>query len=299
MRCACIDIGSNTTRLLVARRGDAPGALDELCSEREFTRLGADRGADGALAPDRIALVADAVARQVALVGGFEVDVLRVVATAAVRDAPNGDDLVAAVRDHAGVEVEVLTGEQEAALAFRGAVQTRADMPEDDWVGVVDVGGGSTEIVCGTRAGGVAWSRSFPIGSGMLTDRHVVSPCPRVDELAAIRAEALRHLRGALPDAPRPQYALAAGGSATSLHRFTAGDLGAAALARALAALCDGTAEEVAVQRDLSPERVRMLPAGIVVLDVVRRALNCDLRTGTGGLREGVLLAALEPPVSG
>ncbi len=290
MRCACIDIGSNTTRLLVAACDAAGGALRDVAADRAFTRLAAGRAADGSIAPDRIALVAEVVAAQAALADRAGAEVLRVVATAAVRGAPNAAALCAAVRARAGVGVEVIGAEEEARLAFAGALGSLAALPAPaDRVGVVDVGGGSTELICGTAAAGVGWMRSFPIGSGVLTERHVGGGCPAVPELAALRAEVAAAFAGL--EAPTPHAAYAVGGSATSLGRLTGGQLHAASLARALAALCSGPTAEVAERLELHPDRVRVLPAGIVLLQEAARALAVPLHIAAGGLREGVVLA--------
>ncbi len=292
MRCACIDIGSNTTRLLVAEPGTGELALRDVAADRAFTRLGVGRGPDGSIDPERIALVAAVVEAQVAQARAAGAAALRAVATAAVRGAPNAPALCAAIEERAGVRVEVIGAEQEARLAFAGAIGTLAATAApgpDDRVGVVDVGGGSTELVCGTTAGGVDWVRSFPIGSGVLTERHVRGDCPTAPELAALRDETARTLAGV--ERPSPVAAYAVGGSATSLGRLTGGELSHASLARALDALCSGPAELVALRLGLHPDRVRMLPAGIVVLGEAARALGVPLRVTSGGLREGVILA--------
>ncbi len=290
MRCACIDIGSNTTRLLVAEPGTGGAVLRDVAADRAFTRLGAGRGPDGSLAPARIDAVAAVVAVQVAQARAAGATALRAVATAAVRGAPNQLALCAAVEERAGVRVEVIDAEQEARLAFSGAIDTLAAAPgTDDRVGVVDVGGGSTELVCGTLATGASWVRTFPIGSGGLTERHVRGECPSAEELEALRAEVARTLAGLEP--PTPGTAYAVGGSATSLGRLTGGRLHPASLAHALDALCSGPVDVVARRLGLHPDRVRMLPAGIVVLGEAARALGVPLQIASGGLREGVILA--------
>ena len=291
MRCACIDIGSNTTRLLVAEPGTGGAVLRDVAADRAFTRLGAGRAADGSIGPERIAAVAEVVAAQVAQARQAGAGALRAVATAAVRGAPNRAALCAAVEARAGVAVEVIDAEEEARLAFAGATGTLAGLrPRPaERLGVVDVGGGSTELVCGTLSEGVGWSRSFAIGSGTLTERHVTGACPTREELAALREEVKRTFAGL--DAPTPRGAYAVGGSATSLGRLTGGELHPASLARALGALCAGPADAVARALGLHPDRVRMLPAGIVVLDEAARALGVPLRIAAGGLREGVILA--------
>ena len=287
-------MGSNTTRLLVAEATDVGGPLRDVTAERAFTRLAAGRGPDGRLDEARVERACAEVARQAAIAraAGVPDARLRVVATAAVRAAPDGAEVCRRLGEAAGVQAELLSGEQEAGFAFEGAVRTLATPPEDATrVGVVDVGGGSTELVCGTRAEGVGWRRSFAIGSGALTERHVAGPCPSARELAALRAEAAAVL--ADHGAPSPQVAYAVGGSATSLFRLTAGRLHAASLQQALDRLCGGPVDDVAERLGLHPDRVRVLPAGIVILAEAARALGVELRIAAGGLREGVLLDTL------
>ena len=162
MLCACIDIGSNTTRVLVA---DVEGGrLREVLQQRAFTRIGGSLRA-GVLAPEKIAEVAAVVAGQRQLVEELGVASLRVVATAAIRGASNAGDFCAALRRDGGVAVEVLDGAEEARLAFLGATRTLG-APLDGTVGVVDVGGGSTELAIGTVPEGATWSESFRVGSG-------------------------------------------------------------------------------------------------------------------------------------
>src|SRR4051794_41452982 len=181
MLCACIDIGSNTTRVLVADVED--GRLREVLQRRAFTRIG--KGLKGGGIPrEKIDEVAGVVADQRRVVEQLGADALRVVATAAIRAAANQDEFAAALREAAGVDVHVLDGAEEARLAFLGATRTLG-RSLDGRVGVVDVGGGSTEIAVGTVAGGVEWWTSLPFGSGVLADRFLHSDPPSTEELAA------------------------------------------------------------------------------------------------------------------
>src|SRR3954466_16125896 len=146
MLCACIDIGSNTTRVLVADVED--GGLREVLQRRAFTRLG--KGLKGGEIPRaKIDEVARVVAEQRLLIEQLGADAMRVVATAAIRAAANQDQFAAALRDAAGVDGPVLDGEEEAGRAFLGATRTLG-RSLDGRVGVVDVGGGSTELAVGT-----------------------------------------------------------------------------------------------------------------------------------------------------
>ena len=283
MRCACIDIGSNTIRLLVADRTGAE--LAEVMQLRAFTRLGRGLDATGRIAAEKLAAAADEVSLQTRAARETGAESIRVVATAAVRRAANGAELCAAVEAACGMPVEVITGEEEARLAFVGA--TRGLVAEGP-VGVVDVGGGSTELVVGTLAGGVQWCESLPLGSGDLSEEHMRSDPPRPEEIAALRA----HVAAAFApiSAPAATLGLAVGGSATSLYRLLGAVLDGPALQRGLQLLGSQTVGEAAARWALDEQRVRLLPAGIVLLEAAGHALGCSLQVASGGLREGVLM---------
>jgi exopolyphosphatase/guanosine-5'-triphosphate,3'-diphosphate pyrophosphatase len=289
VRAACIDIGSNTTRLLVAEPDPSrPGALIEVAAHRAFVRLSAAERRDG-LPPDKVQAIAEAVAEQALVARASGIDGLRVVATAALRAAPGREALLAHLSAAAGVVVEVLSGEDEARLAFAGATAPLAGIAQT--VVVADVGGGSTELAAGTPGRPPDWWASLPIGSGALADAHLRGDPPGSAELAAARAEAAAVIASA--GCPEADVAWAVGGSATSLRRLCGDDLTAAALDDALLRLVDRPAVEAALHHDLHVERVRLLPAGLVLLAEVARAASCPLHVGSGGLREGVILDLL------
>jgi len=283
IRCACIDIGSNTTRLLVAESHE--GRLQEVLAQRAFTRLGSSKRAG--ISEEKVVEVAELVASQVRMARECGVETIRVVATAAIRQAPNRDAFCEAVETAAGLPVIVLSGDDEARLAFAGATRTLHHVPLGE-IGVVDVGGGSSELVVGTMAEGVSWSASFHVGSAFLADGYLRSDPPSVDELDRVRAHVVGVFEGL--DAPQPDVAYAVGGSATSLRRVVGAELNHTARAHGLRVLGAATAEEVALRYELHPERVRVLPAGMLLLDEAARVLGCPLRIASGGLREGVVL---------
>jgi exopolyphosphatase/guanosine-5'-triphosphate,3'-diphosphate pyrophosphatase len=288
MRCACVDIGTNTTRLLVAER--AGDGLVEVAAVRRFLRMSA--GPDGAIPDAAVADVAALVADHVRLAREHGAASVHAVATAAIRGAPNRDDLCRAVHAAAGVEVEVLTGEAEAALAFAGALASSVDLP-DGPLGVIDVGGGSSELVTGSAREGVTWWASFDVGSGVLADRHLRSDPPALEELAAVRADVDAALDGVAP--PPAGVVLAVGGSATSLAAAAGGELAPETIARVLSVLIGMPAHAAARRLGLPVERVRLLPAGLLLLEAAWTAFGqVPLRVARGGLREGVILRALD-----
>jgi exopolyphosphatase/guanosine-5'-triphosphate,3'-diphosphate pyrophosphatase len=285
MLCGCIDIGTNTTRVLVAEARN--GHLTEVLQRRAFTRLGRGLKAGETIPEARIAETAGVVAEQRALAEQVGAAPIRTVATAVIRHAANRDEFCAAVRELGGVDVCVLDGEQEARLAFLGATRTLG-RPLAGRVAVVDVGGGSTELAVGTLAGGVEWWASLAFGSGLLADAYLTSDPPAAAELEAVRAHAVGALAGI--SAPAVDTAVAVGGSAASLRRLVGAVLDPEGLQAALSLLCGGPAADVAFRLDLDVERVRLMPAGLLALDAAAQALGHPLQIGRGGLREGVLL---------
>jgi exopolyphosphatase/guanosine-5'-triphosphate,3'-diphosphate pyrophosphatase len=287
VRRACIDIGSNTTRLLVA---DCPnGEISRVHEERAFTHIGRDRLADGSIPPEKLAQVAAVVAGQLETARRLDCSEVRAVATASVRRAANGPQLAAAVREHCGLEVRILTGEEEARLAFVGAAGSFGRVPVGA-LGVVDVGGGSSELVVGRVPDEIRWSTSFPLGSGDLTVRFLRSDPPSSAELAAAREEVNATI-GKL-DVPRPDEAAAVGGSAASLARLAGRILDPAAFVRALGRLVAAPCHEIAQRFGLDAERVRLLPAGLLILEAASYSFETPLVVTAGGLREGVLMEA-------
>jgi exopolyphosphatase / guanosine-5'-triphosphate,3'-diphosphate pyrophosphatase len=284
---ACIDVGSNTTRLLVAE--PHLGWLRPLRAERAFTRLGEGLVAGGTISQDKVAATVAVVAEQVGLARELGARTIEIVATAAIRDAANRADLVAAVEAETGAPLHVLSDEDEARLAFAGATR---GLSFDGSISVVDVGGGSTEVVVGTVETGVAWFASFRIGSGVLTDRYLHSDPPGQAELDAARRHAHEAFVGLEP--PPSDRAIAVGGSATSLRRLVGPTLEPQLLARS-AALLSATPASVAAGRfGLEPERVRLLPAGMAILSELVERVGLPLEVARGGLREGVILELAE-----
>jgi exopolyphosphatase/guanosine-5'-triphosphate,3'-diphosphate pyrophosphatase len=287
-RAACIDIGSNTTRLLVAEPAPGrPGALVEVAAHRAFVRLTAFERRSG-IPEEKARAIADAVAEQALTARANDIAALRVVATAALRDAPGRDRLIARLSEAAGVPVEVLSGEEEARLAFAGATASLAMRDGVENVVVADVGGGSTELAWGAPGGAPTWWASLPIGSGALAEARFTTDPPSAAELDAARADAAAAIAAA--GCPAADVAWAVGGSATSLRRLVGPVLDEESLGAALEAVVSDRCAAVARRFDLDAERVRLLPAGLAILEEAARAFGAPLTLGLGGLREGVVL---------
>jgi exopolyphosphatase / guanosine-5'-triphosphate,3'-diphosphate pyrophosphatase len=211
-RVAVVDIGTNSTRLLVAEVED--GAITELQRESIVTRLGEGVDATGRLGDEPQARVFAALDKYAAAIEHHGADRRFVVMTSAVRDAANGADFAATVTGRYGLEGRTLSGEDEARLSFLGATTGR---DADDPLLVIDIGGGSTEMIVGAR-GTVDFHVSTQVGVVRHTERHLHSDPPTADELAALAADARPALEAAVPAEVRrrARAAVAVAGTATS-----------------------------------------------------------------------------------
>jgi exopolyphosphatase / guanosine-5'-triphosphate,3'-diphosphate pyrophosphatase len=289
MLCAAIDIGSNTTRVLVAEPDE--GQLRKVMEQRAYTRIGKDAKHDGAVSVEKVEEVADVVCTQVRLAEELGAERIRIVATAAIREADNRDEFSAAVAAEAGRPVEVLSEEEEGRLAFIGATKTLGH-PVEGLIGVVDVGGGSSEVILGTVGGGVEEVHSFPIGSGSLAEELISCDPPAPGEILALRDRLAAQFDGV--ELRRPEQAVAVGGSATSLRKLVGAVLEYETLERAIRVLSSDPAAEVARRFELDPRRVEILASGVLILEQLTRLLGQPLQIGKGGLREGVILEQLK-----
>lgn len=294
MRCAAIDIGSNTTRVLVAE--PEGGQLRTVMEQRAYTRIGKDSKKEGAISGEKVAEVAEVVATQVRMAEELGANAIRIVATAAIREASNKEEVAAEIASAAGMDVDVLSEGEEGRLAFIGATKALGH-PVDGQIAVVDVGGGSSEIVFGTVAGGVASVRSFKIGSGSLTEDHLSSDPPSPSEIRSLRDGIADAFEGV--EVARPEQAVAVGGSATSLRKLVGTVLEYETLERGIRVLCGDTTADVARRFELDPRRVQMLPAGVLLLEKLSELLGQPLQIGKGGLREGVVLTLLKGTSNG
>jgi exopolyphosphatase/guanosine-5'-triphosphate,3'-diphosphate pyrophosphatase len=293
MLCAAIDIGSNTTRVLVAE--PMRGQLTKVMEQRAYTRINKAIGPDGTIDPEKIAEVCDVVATQVRLARELGAEVIRAVATAAVREAGTGEEVAKAIEAAAGVPVEILSEQEEGRLSFIGATKALGH-PVEGKIGVVDVGGGSTEVILGTVSGGVESVRSWRVGSGVLADELIASDPPSAAEVRRIRDRIEDIFEGV--EIERPAQAVAVGGSATSLRRLVGAVLEYETLERGIRVLCGDPAAEVARRFELDPVRVRILTTGVLLLEKVSELLGQPLQIGKGGLREGIILDLLSTRTS-
>jgi len=283
MRVAVIDVGSNTARLLVANV-DADDSVVPVAEERAYLRLGAEIERTGTLGAKKIAAAAEtcgAFARRAA-----ELDAVRttVIVTAPGRQGASASALMAALGEATGLRARVLTAGDEGRLAFNGAVaRAKAELPEV--VAVVDVGGGSTEIVVGTPLLGAAWIQSADIGSLRLTHAHLRDNPPTAAQIAAAAAAVAGHLADMRP--PLPDLALAVGGSARALTKIVGRRFAADDLDEAVKILSRRPAAKAARTFGIASDRAETLLAGALLLAGASRVLGTSFELGRGGLREG------------
>jgi exopolyphosphatase/guanosine-5'-triphosphate,3'-diphosphate pyrophosphatase len=272
------------------------GQLKKTMEQRAYTRIGKAVDREGGIKPEKIDEVGEVVATQVRLAQELGAKEIRAVATAAIREASNGEAVAEAIGNAAGIPIEILSEEEEGRLSFLGATKTLGH-PAEGLVGVVDIGGGSTEVILGTVSGGVQGVRSWPVGSGNLADELISSDPPSAAEIRRARDRIEDIFEGV--EIERPAQAVAVGGSATSLRRLVGAVLEYETLERGIRVLCGDPATDVGRRFELDPTRVRILPTGVLLLEKLSDLLGQPLQIGKGGLREGVILDLLNGSLNG
>ena len=284
---AVVDVGSNTVRLVVARCG--VGAVETMHTERVRLRLAREIQHDGRLAEETVAATAAAVRAMCARARRLQADSLDVLVTAPGRQAGNGHALAEAIERAARHPVRILSPDDEARLAFAGAVALAAPGAGAAPVAVVDLGGASTEIAIGRPAVGPAWLQSVDLGAARLAEA-MPATRPGQAELDAARAAVADAFAHVTP--PRAGAALVVGGSARALGRVLGPTLGAGELAAAASLLPACRRRELARRFGVGGRRARLLVAAALILAEVQRKLAVPLEVADGGVREGALLAA-------
>ncbi|MGH7912859.1 MAG: hypothetical protein ACREQM_02785 [Candidatus Dormibacteraceae bacterium] len=287
-RLAAVDIGSNTVHALVADLED--GLLQEVGHYVEMPELGARVDQTGRIGPEGTALVLEALDSVLGQARGPGFEYLVAGATAAVRRAPDGAELLSMASSLVGVPVHLISEEREAQLAFAGVAS--AHQVAGEWV-MADLGGGSTEVVAARGDRIVTWA-SLPIGSGGLAARHLSDP-PHPGEREALRQAAREAFAGAPVSAAT--RLVVTGGTATNLPLVVSGDdpparLGLTELARAQAVLDGASAAELASEHEIPAGRVRALRGGVEVLRLLLRHYGTPaFDISYEGLRHGMILA--------
>ena len=304
-RVAAVDLGTNSTRLLVADVAD--GRVDEVERETRITRLGESVDRRGLLLPLPIARVRNVLSDFRRTIEKLDAERTLAIATSAIRDAANGEAFLGEVEWSYGFETRLLSGHDEALLTFRGVT---VDRPLRAVTVVVDLGGGSTELVAG-GPDEVRWHDSLDIGSVRLTERFLPSDPPKREELSAC-AEAVRALLSErVPQKIRADTTAAIGvaGTITSLAALDLGleeydrsrvhghVLTVGALQEQLERLASVPVDERRRLRPLDPERAPVIVAGAIIAREVVAFFDVDgVEVSEHDILDGAALAAAELP---
>ena len=309
IRVAAIDCGTNSIRLLVADVDPGSGRLVDVDRRMEIVRLGEGIDRSGEFSPAALARTFAACDRYAAVIGQHEAARVRFVATSASRDARNRDEFAAGVRARLGVDPEVISGQEEAALSFDGVTRELAGLATPYLV--VDVGGGSSEFVLGTD--GVEAAASVDMGCVRMTERHFHHDPPLPEEIEAARADVdalLDEVAARVPLAGA-QTMVALAGTATTLAalalelpeydparihlaRVPASDLGAVTTQ-----LLGMTHAERAALPALHPGRVDVIAAGALVLErAVARTRVGEVVISEHDILDGIAFSLAPPALS-
>jgi len=279
-----IDVGTNSTRLLIADVTD--GRIREVERQSRVTRLGRGVDLSGQLSGEAIDAACEAIGDYLALCRENDAEEVAAMATSAVRDASNGAAFVAELRERFALSARVLDGEQEARLTYRGAT---AERPPDEPTLVVDIGGGSTELIVGS-AMEIAFHASLQAGVVRHTERHVSGDPPAAAELEALAADVRTLIAASLAGhaEARASAAIAVAGTPTSLAAVEMGlepydpsrvhghVLSLATIQRLLSRFASVPLVERAAIPGLHPDRAPTIIAGAVILIEAMRAFDLD-----------------------
>jgi exopolyphosphatase/guanosine-5'-triphosphate,3'-diphosphate pyrophosphatase len=284
-RVAVIDIGTNSARLLIADVCD--GRVTEVERRSTVTRLG--RGVDltGQLSTEAIEAACEAIADYVAIYRETGIDTVEAIATSAVRDAANGAAFVAELRERFALSARVLDGEEEARLTYLGATSER---PPVEPTLVVDIGGGSTELIVGAGEE-ISFHASLQAGVVRHTERHLSSDPPTTAELEALAADVRGSIEAAIAGRdtrPEARAGIAVAGTPTSLaaiemelepydpERVHGHRLSLPSIQRMLSRLASAPLAERAEIAGLHSDRAPTIVAGVVILIETMRAFGLD-----------------------
>ena len=303
-RLAAIDIGTNSIRLAVAEV-DADGSYSLLDEEREMTRLGRGLYGSGRLGEGPMEQSLQALGKMKAIADGFGVAELRVIATSAVREAVNGRDFVREAWRRHRVRIEVVPAEEEARLAFRSV--TRHYDLDDRLTAIVDIGGGSTEVIL--AAGGlVEQVVSLPLGAVRLTELYLKSDPLRPKHWKVLRTAIDEGIREAIGKPPfAAPLMIGSGGTFTNLADMAQAErdgkvtnsrdypLSRAEVTRMLDRLRETPLEARRRIPGLNPQRADIIVAGVAVVARLTKWLGTQrVLVNDRGVRDGVLLSMID-----
>lgn len=298
-RVAAIDCGTNSVRLLVADLDPATGSAEELAREMRIVRLGQGVDRTGHIAEEAMERCFAALDEYAATIAALAPSRIRFCATSAARDADNAADFAAGVRGRIGVEPEVIAGAEEARLSFTGAIRALPSVASP--VLVVDIGGGSTELILGDADGTVLAAHSLDIGSVRLTERHLHDDPPPPAQVAALVADVDAVLDSCRVDPAAARTVVGVAGTVTTVAagtlRLPSYQRDRIHLARLSVPEVHAEAEalvamSVAERRALGymhPGRADVIGAGALILDrILRRANVAELVVSESDILDGI-----------
>jgi exopolyphosphatase/guanosine-5'-triphosphate,3'-diphosphate pyrophosphatase len=288
MRTAVVDIGTNSTRLLVADVDPKAGSVEELHRESRVTRLGDRVDTGGKLSEEAIGRVRATLADYRATMDRYQCEANLAVLTSAVRDASNGAAFTERVRAEFGLDARVLSGDEEAQLTFLGAMSDRDGSSAEPTV-VIDIGGGSTEFIVGASHTAL-FHVSVQAGVLRMSERHIHTDPPAPEELQELAADTRRIFLAGIPPERRSavRRAIAVAGTATSAaaidqeldpydpDRVHGYPLLLATVELLIARLADMSEERRREVVGLHPDRAPTIVAGMILLDEAMRAFDLD-----------------------
>jgi exopolyphosphatase / guanosine-5'-triphosphate,3'-diphosphate pyrophosphatase len=299
---AVVDLGTNSTRLLVARVFD--GRVEELERRTTVTRLGQDVEATGRLADEAVARVSEALAVYREVIDRFGAQRIVAVATSAMRDAENGAAFRDEIRERFGIDARTISGDEEARLTFLGATSGRAAGSETL---VIDIGGGSTEYVTGRPGSNPGFHVSTRMGSVRFSERHMRSDPPEPAEMASLAEDARGVVEADVPSdiRERVEYGIAVAGTATTLaaidqeldpydpEKVDGYRVNIGACERIVAQLAALTVVQRRRVAGLHPDRAPTIVAGSVIMLESMRAFHLDeIEVSESDILDGAALAA-------
>ena len=279
-----VDVGTNSARLLVA--DVAGGRVTEVARRSTVTRLGRGVDLSGQLSDEAVEATCGAIAEYVAIYREAGANTVRAIATSAVRDASNGSAFVAELRERFALSARVLDGEEEARLTYLGAT---SEQPPTEPTLVVDIGGGSTELIVGTGEE-IAFHASLQAGVVRHTERHIASDPPAAVELEALAADVRSLIEASVDGCPeaRAGAGIAVAGTPTSLaaiemeldpydpKRVHGHVLALPSIQRMLSRLASTSLAERIEIAGMHPDRAPTIVAGVVILVETMRAFGLE-----------------------
>lgn len=305
MKVAAIDCGTNSVRLLVAERS-SDGGLADLDRRLILTRLGQGVDATGRFHPDALERTLAAFAEYADVIADLGAERVRLVATSAARDASNRDEFFAGARERLGVDAEIISGDEEAALSFRGALTALPDVATPALV--MDIGGGSTELVVGSGGASprIEHGLSLDIGSVRVRERFLAGDPPTSDQIAGASDYIDSLLDGSGVPFANVATWIGVGGTATSLSavaqrlpeydrtKVHASTLRRDDLSALTAQLLSSSVAQVRELPSMHPKRADVICAGALIADRVGRRVGVDLTVSESDILDGIALGLLE-----